>query len=162
MKGPDGFCYLNHILLQEELTHNNDVVTMGEMGWTRRTQIDESYGYIRIYVPESKAGSFPSRLRIFGGAIFIQRIRKRGQIVVCKKYYCFHATRTCTRISKFQRRGADGHDEPCDRMPKCLNYLIPHTSNDLSCPARLRCNNGVFIRPKGTQLKHIRAISRRE
>ncbi|KHJ35962.1 putative effector protein [Erysiphe necator] len=67
-------------LLQEELAHIRDTVPIRDMGWTRRSQNEEPYGYIRICVPESKAGKFPSRLRIFGEAVSIQRIRKREHV----------------------------------------------------------------------------------
>ena len=58
-------------LLQEELAYIRDPIPIRDMGWTRRSQNDEPYGYIRICVPESKAGKFPSRLRIFGEAVLL-------------------------------------------------------------------------------------------
>ncbi|KHJ34729.1 hypothetical protein EV44_g3750 [Erysiphe necator] len=53
-------------LLQQELAHIRDTVLIREMSWTRRSLNNEPHGYIRICVPEPKAGKFPSRLRIFG------------------------------------------------------------------------------------------------
>ncbi|POS87820.1 hypothetical protein EPUL_000750, partial [Erysiphe pulchra] len=51
-------------LLQEELATN-----------------DKPHGNILICVPEAKANKFPSRLRIFGEVVSIQRIRQRQQVL---------------------------------------------------------------------------------
>ncbi|POS82851.1 hypothetical protein EPUL_004811, partial [Erysiphe pulchra] len=103
---------------------------------------EEPYGYIRICVPEIRADKFPSRLRIFGEAVSVQRIRQRNEITVCDKCFGFHATRVCARSKKCGTCGADAHNGTCPFGPRCLNCRGPHSSNDVSCPARPRRSNG--------------------
>ncbi|KAI1005821.1 hypothetical protein K3495_g2394 [Podosphaera aphanis] len=77
-------------LLQAELAPVREVIPILSMNWMRRSvESDELFGYVRICVPESKASRFPSRLRIYGEAVSIQKIWKRQQIVVCTKCYGF-------------------------------------------------------------------------
>ena len=66
IRGLDGVHSTMEGPLQEELAFVRDIVPIRYMGWTRRSQNEEPYGYIRICVPESRADKFPSRLRIFG------------------------------------------------------------------------------------------------
>ncbi|POS82053.1 hypothetical protein EPUL_006592, partial [Erysiphe pulchra] len=42
-----------------------------------KSQNDKPYGNIRIYVPELEANEFPSRLRFFGGDVYILQIPQR-------------------------------------------------------------------------------------
>ncbi|KAI0993427.1 hypothetical protein K3495_g14757 [Podosphaera aphanis] len=149
-------------LLLEELASVREAVPIRYINWTKRSQNDEPYGYIRICVPELKAARFPSRLRVFGEAVSVRRIRKRQQILVCEKCHGFHATRSCARPAKCQSCGMDTHSGPCEKSPMCLDCRGPHSSTDTSCPARPRRINGVFVRPTGLRLKHIRTAGRRE
>lgn len=149
-------------LLLEELASVREAVPIRYMNWTKRSQNDEPYGYIRICVPELKAARFPSRLRVFGEAVSVRRIKNRQQILVCEKCHGFHATRSCARPTKCQVCGMDAHSGACEKSPMCLNCRGPHSSTDTSCPARPRRINGVLVRPTGPQLKHIRTAGRRE
>lgn len=158
----DGFRDPMDGLLQEELAFVQESVPIRYMNWTRRSQNDEPTGFIRLCVPESKANRFPTRLRVFGEAVSINKIQKRQQIVVCSKCHGFHATRTCARSIKCQNCGTDAHEGPCQKSPLCLNCRGPHCSTDTSCPARPKRVNGVFVRPTGTQLKQIRIAGKRE
>ncbi|KHJ31716.1 putative effector protein [Erysiphe necator] len=162
IRGLDGVHNTMEGPLQEELAFVRDIVPIRYMGWTRRSQNEEPYGYIRICVPESRADKFPSRLRIFGEAVSIQRIRPRSQITVCEKCFGFHATRLCARSKKCWTCGADAHNGTCQSGPRCLNCRGPHSSNDVSCPARPRRSHGILKRPTGAQLHHIRTLGGRE
>ncbi|POS88005.1 hypothetical protein EPUL_000390 [Erysiphe pulchra] len=125
--------------LQEELAFVRDIVLIQYMRWTRRTQNEEPFEYIRTCVPQTS----------------IQRIRQRNQITVCEKCFSFHATRVCARSKKCGTCGTDAHNSTCQSGPRCLNYRGPHSSNDVSCPARLRRYNGILNRPTGAELHHI-------
>ncbi|POS82212.1 hypothetical protein EPUL_004623 [Erysiphe pulchra] len=149
-------------LLQEELAFVRDMVPILYMGWTRRTQNEEPYGYTRICVPESRADEFLFRLQIFGEAVSVQRICQRNQITVCEKCFGFHATRVCARSKKCETCGADAHNGTCQSGPRCLNCRVLHGSNNFSYPARPRRFNGILKRPTGAQLHHIRTIGGRE
>ncbi|KAI1004367.1 hypothetical protein K3495_g3845 [Podosphaera aphanis] len=149
-------------LLQEQLAFVRDVVPIRYMNWTRRSQNDEPYGYIRICVPDSQVGRSPSRLHVFGEAVSVQRIRKCQQILVCSRFHGFQATHTCARTTTRQNCGADAHLGNCEKSFMCLNCRGPHSSTDISCPARPRRMNGVFVRPTGAQLKHSRMAGKRE
>ncbi|POS81883.1 hypothetical protein EPUL_006556, partial [Erysiphe pulchra] len=87
----------------EELAFIRDIVPI-------RTQNEESYGHIRICVPESRAEKFSSRFRIFGEAVSVQRIRQQNQITVCEKCFGFHTTRVCARSKKCGTCSADAHN----------------------------------------------------
>ncbi|KHJ33357.1 putative effector protein [Erysiphe necator] len=132
------------------------------MNWTRRSQNDEPTGCIRISVPESKSNKFPSRLRIFGEAVFVQRIRPRDQPVVCTKCHGFHTARKYARNPKCKTFSSDLHDGPCIKPIRCLNCCGPYTSDDKNFPARPRRINGVFVRPTGAKLHQIRTAGGRE
>ncbi|KHJ31266.1 hypothetical protein EV44_g4120 [Erysiphe necator] len=162
LRGIDGFHDPFDGLLQEELSPIRDLVPIRHVGWTRRSLNDEPFGNIRICVPEIKASKFPSRMRLFGEAVSIQRIRKRSQITTCDKCYGFHATRTCARTTKCKDCGTESHDGPCTKPAKCLNCRGPHSSVDLSCPARPRRKNGVLLRPTHNQLQQIRLAGQKQ
>lgn len=162
IRGLDGFYDPFDGLLQEELAPIRDAVPIRHVSWTRRSLNDEPFGYIRICVPETKASMFPSRLRLFGEAVSVQRIKKRNLIITCEKCYGFHATRTCARTVKCKLCGNEAHDGPCTTNPKCLNCRGPHSSVDTSCPARPCRKNGVLVRPSRIQLQHIRLAGQKE
>lgn len=150
-------------LLLEELASVRDAIPIRFMNWTRKSESDdEPFGRIRICVPETRADKFPSRLRIFGEAVSIQRIQQRQQALVCTKCHGFHSTRTCARQHKCATCGTDAHPGPCQKPARCLNCRGPHSSTDNSCPARPRCKNGVLVRPTGSQLQQIRAAGSKE
>ncbi|POS84923.1 hypothetical protein EPUL_003510 [Erysiphe pulchra] len=146
----------------DELAFVPEFVPIRYMNWIRGSQNDEPTGFIRLYVPELKANRFPTRLRVYGEAVSIQKIRKRQQIVVCFKCHGFHATRTYAQSTKCQNCGTDAHEGPCQKSPLCLNCRGPHSSTDTSCPARPKRVNRVHVRPTGTQLKQIRIAGKRE
>lgn len=162
LRGLDGLYDPFDGLLQDELAPIRDIVPIRHVTWTRRSLNDEPFGNIRICVPEIKASKFPSRLRLFGEAVSVQRIKKRSQITTCDKCYGFHATRTCARPAKCKDCGTEAHDGPCKMPAKCLNCRGPHSSVDVSCPARPRRKNGVLIRPTYNQLQQIRLAGQRE
>ncbi|POS84300.1 hypothetical protein EPUL_005308 [Erysiphe pulchra] len=162
IRGLDGFYDSFDGLLQEELAPIRDAVPIRHVSWTRRSLNDEPYGKIRICVPEIQASRFPSRLRLFGEAVSVQRIRKRNLIITCEKCYGFHATRTCAQTMKCKLCGIEAHDGPYKTIPKCLNCRGPHSSIDISCPARPCSNNGVLIRSSRIQLQHIRLAGQKE
>ncbi|POS83270.1 hypothetical protein EPUL_006398 [Erysiphe pulchra] len=68
-------------LLLDEFAFVQESVPIRYMNWKRRPQNDERTGFVRLYVPESKANTFPSRLCVCSEAVSIRRIRKRQQIV---------------------------------------------------------------------------------
>ncbi|POS86312.1 hypothetical protein EPUL_000765 [Erysiphe pulchra] len=70
--------------------------------------------------------------------------------------------RTCARPIKCQNSGVDHNDGSCKKTPEYINYHVPHSSTDLTCPARPRRKNGVFIQPPGAQLRHIRSLGKKE
>ncbi|POS81999.1 hypothetical protein EPUL_005490, partial [Erysiphe pulchra] len=123
---------------------------------------DQPFGHIRISVPEAKSNKFPPRLRLFGEAVFVQRIRQRQQPIVCDKCYGFHTKRTCARTPKCKTCATEAHDGPCKNPTRCLNCRGPHSSEDITCPPRPRRVNGVLIRPTGAKLHQIRAAGARE
>ncbi|POS85682.1 hypothetical protein EPUL_004131 [Erysiphe pulchra] len=148
--------------LLEELGSIRDHVPIQHIGWTHRSLDDEVNGFVRICAPENRASKFPSRLRVFGEAVSVQRIRTKQSPITCDKFYGFHSTRTCARSLKCKLCGVDAHEGPCQKAPRCLNYRGPHASTEKCCPARPRRSNGVFIRPTGLQLKNIRAAGGRK
>ncbi|POS82654.1 hypothetical protein EPUL_006041, partial [Erysiphe pulchra] len=99
-------------LLSEELAALKEIVPIRYMNWTRRSQDDQPFGHIRISVPEAKSNKFPPRLRLFGEAVFVQRIRQRQQPIVCDKCYGFHTIRTCARTPKCKTCATEAHDGP--------------------------------------------------
>ncbi|POS83824.1 hypothetical protein EPUL_004823, partial [Erysiphe pulchra] len=133
-------------LLSEELASVRDTIPIRFMNWTRRSQNDQSTGHIRISVPESKSNKFPSRLRIFGETVFVQRIRQREQPAVCTKCHGFHTTRIFARNPKCKTCSSDVHDGPYDK----------------NCPARPRRINGVFVHSTGAKLYQIHTAGGRE
>lgn len=162
IRGLDGMYNTMDGLLEEELAPIKENVPIRHIGWTHRSENEEPYGQVRICVPENKADKFPSRLRVFGEAVSIQRIRQRRPVIVCDKCHGFHATRTCARPAKCPNCGANTHDDPCKTTPRCLNCRGPHSSTDPTCPARPRRSNGTLRRPTGAQLLRIRAAGSRE
>ncbi|CAD6500717.1 BgTH12-06424 [Blumeria graminis f. sp. triticale] len=56
----------------------------------------------------------------------------------------------------------NSHEGPCSRQIQCLNCRGSHESTDTSFPSRPRRDHGVFVRPTGAQLRHIRAAGRRD
>lgn len=80
------------------------------------------FGHIRIFIPDLKGRKFPSKLRIIGEAVSIQRIGKRRQITVCMKGHCFHVRHFLQSLTS-QMFGANTHYDPCDRIPNVLNSL---------------------------------------
>ncbi|POS83929.1 hypothetical protein EPUL_004258, partial [Erysiphe pulchra] len=97
--------------LHEELVAVCEAVPIKYMNW-RRSNNDEPCGHIRIYIPESKPGKPPSRLRFFGEAVSVQRIRKSNKFSVCTKFHGFHATRICVQSNKCHICGTDEHTGP--------------------------------------------------
>ncbi|CAD6505223.1 BgTH12-00716 [Blumeria graminis f. sp. triticale] len=155
---------LEGLLLEEPAIRAiKDDTPIRHIAWTRRS-IDylSPFGHIRIHVPEARAHKVPSRMQLFGQATSIQRVSNKQLLRTCNKCFGFHATRTCARQFKCASRGMDSHEGPCTRQIQCLNCRGPHESTDTSCPARPRRDHGVFVRPTGAQLRHIRAAGRRE
>lgn len=152
-------------LLQSEpsIVDIKDAMPIRHIAWTQRSKDSaHSFGYIRIHVPEAKANKFPSRIQLFGQATSVQRIRQRSQLITCTKCFGFHSTRTCARQQKCGSCGKDSHEGSCTHPIQCLNCRGPHKTTDVSCPARPRKDHGVFVRPTGAQLRHIRAAGRKE
>ncbi|POS83692.1 hypothetical protein EPUL_005063 [Erysiphe pulchra] len=72
-------------LLSEELAAVKEIVPICYMNWILRFQDDQNFGHIRISAPKAKSNKFPPRLRLFGEAVFVQRIRQRQKPIVCDK-----------------------------------------------------------------------------
>ncbi|KAI0999366.1 hypothetical protein K3495_g8830 [Podosphaera aphanis] len=152
-------------LLQSEPAKSAIMDTMPnrQLTWTKRSvESANPDGFIRIHVPEAKVHKFPSRMQLFGRATGVQRVRLRSQLTTCSKCFGFHATRTCAHQYKCGSCGKDAHEGPCALLLQCLNCRGSHSSIDIPCPARPRRDHGVFIRPNGARLRHIRAAGRKE
>ncbi|POS86679.1 hypothetical protein EPUL_002196 [Erysiphe pulchra] len=162
MQCVDGFRDPMDGLLHEEFAAVRETVPFKYMNWTRRSNNDEPCGHIRICIPESKAGKFPSRLRLFGEAVSVQTIRKRNQFLVCTKCHGFHTTWICTRSNKCHIYCTEEHTGPCIKPTRCLNCRDPHQYAKSSCPARPQRKNVVSVRPTGIQRKKVRAAGGRD
>ncbi|POS84575.1 hypothetical protein EPUL_002800, partial [Erysiphe pulchra] len=148
ISGLDGIHNTMEGPLQEELAVFMNIVSIRYIGWTRRTQNEEPYGYIRIFASVFRRSSICSKNPSTKSNYGIREVSLECAV--------------CARSTKCGTCDADAHNGTCQSGPRCLNCWGPHNSNDFSCPARPHRSNGILKRPIGAQLHHIRTLGGRE
>jgi hypothetical protein len=143
-------------LIHTELQLVHDNIPIHRLEWTHRAQDVLEEGFVRIYVPSSKAALFPPNLHIFSRPVRVQRVHEANPISQCGRCFGFHPERLCTRDLRCAHCGKQDLHIDCPSLAKCINCCGPHAATDTTCPARPQHRNKLIIRPTKNELRAIR------
>ena len=134
-----------------------------------RSKKDPQSNTLIMATPEDETDKVPSWVHLFGKNIRIKRKTFHPKITQCPKCWDFHNPRTCTRSPRCRTCGERGHSEMShaptgtekNETPRCTNCCGPFPADHLSCPARPKITQGIFVRPNKAQTSAIRQAGSR-
>lgn len=152
------------MVMTELCAATQDKIPIQGVFWTQRTASPHLLeGFARVCVKTQQASQFPSRLRLFGRPVTINRIKAKPTIHHCTRCHGFHHERNCPRFCKCPKCGESEHaGQPCSRPERCLNCRGPYPSDHARCPARPKIINGRVTSPGKKALRAIRVQGGRD